>query len=191
MLLSAESARRLGRVLSLLPMLTSAVAFSQINSSQATVALTATLTESLTIAATPNAITFSLAPGAAATGSQPVAITTTWVLAPGRASVHLYAWFTTPSAALTDGGSPANTIASSLVLGQVTTGTPSSFTPFSDSNTLGAASGGLALFTQSITSANRSSNRADNLNLKIDLTSLPQLPAGTYNGTLTLQAQAL
>lgn len=166
-------------------------ASAQINSSQATVTLNATLAESLTISANPATVTFPLVSGATANGSEPVAITTSWVLKASRANVNLYAWFLTPSAALTDGGSPANNIASSLVLGQVTTGTPTSYTAFTQSNTLGTAGGGLQLFTQAISSTNRTATRTDNLGLQINLTTLPQLPAGTYTGTITLQAQAL
>jgi hypothetical protein len=47
------------------------------------------------------------------------------------------------------------------------------------------------LFTLPLTLLNIVGTRTDNLNLKIDLTSKPLLPAGTYTGTLTLQAQAL
>ena len=166
-------------------------AYAQINSNAPTVALSATVTETLTVAATPASVSFSLAPGAATVASSPVSITTTWVLKATRSNVNLYAWFTTPSAALTDGGSPANNIPSSVVYGLVSTGSPTSYTAFTQSNALGTSGGGLQLFTQALTSANRSANRSDNLSLKIDLTSLPQLPAGSYAGTLTLQAQAL
>ena len=166
-------------------------ALCQINSTSATVSLTATLGETLTLSATPANLTFTLAAGTAATGSAPIAITTSWVLKTNRSAVNLYAWFTTPSAALTDGAATPNNIPSSDVFGQMTTGTPASYTAFTQTNALGTASGGLALFSQSITSTNRAGTRSDNLNLKIDLTNEAQLPAGTYNGTLTLQAQSL
>ena len=166
-------------------------AFAQLNSSPASVALTATLAESLTISATPATVTFTLASGAAATGSAPVVITTNWLLKPTRATVVLDGYFASATAALTDASSPANNIPSSEVFGQVTTGTPTTFTAFTQTAALGAAGAGLALLSQSVTSANRNSTRTDNLNLKIDLTSHPQLPAGSYSGTLTLQAQAL
>jgi hypothetical protein len=171
--------------------LASCTAYAQINSNTATVNLNAILGESLTIAASPSTVNFTLAAGAAANGSTPVTVTTSWVLSRSRASVNLYAWFATPAAALSDGGTPANNIASSLVLGQVTTGSPTTFTAFSGTTALGTAGGGLQLFTQAITSTNRAANRSDNLNLRIDLTTVPQLPAGTYTGILTLQAQSL
>lgn len=168
-----------------------AFARAQISSSSATVTLNASLAEVLTLSATPANVSFTLVNGGAATASAPVVISTNWVLGSGRSAVNVYAWFATPSAALSDGGSPANVIPSSEVYGQVTSGTPTTFTAFSQTNTLGSAAGGLQLFSQGITAANRSSSRSDNLSLKIDLTGQPQLPAATYNGTLTLQAQSL
>jgi hypothetical protein len=166
-------------------------AFGQLNSTATNVTLTATLAESLTVSATPNNVSFTLIPGATAAGSGPVAITTTWVVNPTRATVTLDGYFASATAALTDGGTSANNIPTSEVLGQVTTGTPTAFTAFTQTATLGPAGAGLTLFTQSITSTNRSANRTDNLNLEINLTAQPQLPAGSYTGLLTLQAQAL
>ena len=165
--------------------------FSQaLNSNTASVSLTATLGESLTISATPSAVNFALVSGGVAAGSAPVAITTTWVLGSGRANVVMDAYFSS-SAALTFAGPPAATIPTSAVLGQVTTGTPTTFTAFTQTGVLGPAGAGLTLFTQSLSSTNRASTRTDNLNLEIDLSSVPQLPSATYTGTLTLQAQAL
>jgi hypothetical protein len=92
---------------------------------------------------------------------------------------------------LTDGLSTPDNIPSSEVLGQVTSGTPTSYTAFTQSNTVGTANGGLLLYTQTLTSSNRSSNRTDNLNLEINLGAQPQLPAGSYTGLLNIQAQAL
>jgi hypothetical protein len=166
-------------------------ASAQINSNSATVALNATLAESLVISATPGTVNFTLVAGGTASGSAPVAITTTWILNSTRANVGLYAWFATPTAAMTDGLATPNLIPSSEFLGQVTTGLPTSYTAFTQSNTLGTAGGGLKLFTTALTSSNRSSTRTDNLNLQINLSAQPQLPAGSYTGTLNLQAQAL
>jgi len=164
------------------------VSFAQaLNSNTASVTLNATLGEALTISATPNAVNFALVSGGVAAGSAPVAITTTWILGSGRANVVLDAYFASANA-LTSG--TAN-IPTSAVLGQVTTGTPTTFTAFTQTAALGTAGAGLTLFTQSLSSTNRSSTRTDNLNLEIDLSSIPQLPSATYTGTLTIQAQAL
>jgi hypothetical protein len=169
----------------------SQMAGAQLNSNTSTVILNASLLERITLSATPGTITFALNNGAVATGSAPIALTTSWLLAATRANVNVFAWFATPASALTDGAATPNTIPSSEVLGQVTTGTPTSFTAFTQSNTLGSAGGGLKLFTQALSITNRVASRSDNLNLEIDLTSQPQLPAGSYSGTLNLQAQAL
>jgi hypothetical protein len=165
--------------------------FAQINSGAASVTLNATLAETLTISATPANVNFTLAAGSTSVGSAPVAITSNWVLGPTRSTVKLYAWFATPTAALTDGASTPDNIPSSEVLGQMTSGTPTTYTAFTQSNTIGSANGGLLLFTQSLSSSNRESSRSDNLTLEINLSSQPQLPAGNYTGLLNLQAQAL
>ncbi len=161
----------------------------QLNSNVSSVALTATLLETLTVAAAPSAVTFNLVAGGAATGSAPVAVTTVWVLGATRTKVNLYGSFASSTAALADGS--GNNIPSANVLGQVTTGLPTTFTAFTQTGPFGAAGASLELFSQTISVTNLNGNRTDNLNLKIDLTSLPQLPAGIYTGTLNIQAQAL
>jgi hypothetical protein len=181
------------KLISVLALLTLAVpaAVSQLISNTASVALKATLGESLTVAATPSAVTIPLVSGGTAPGTSPVAITTTWVLSATRTAVTLVGYFSSATAALTDGAGTPNNIPASEVLGQMTTGTPTSFTAFTQTAPLGAAGAGLTLFTQGLTGTNRSANRTDNLNLEINLASQPQLPAGTYTGTLNIQAQAL
>lgn len=162
-----------------------------LNSNTATVSLSATLGESLTVSATPTAVTFALVSGGTAAGNAPVAITTSWVLNGNRTSVTLVGYFASATAALSNAGPPVVNIPSSEVLGQVTTGTPTTFTAFTQTAPLGPAGAGLTLFTQSISATNRAATRTDNLSLEINLASQPQLPAGTYTGTLNLQAQAL
>jgi hypothetical protein len=168
-----------------------APAFCQLNSSVSTVSLNATLAESLTVSATPGTVNFSLVSGGTATGSAPVVMSTTWVLNASRSTVTLSGFFTTAAQALTSGGTTPVYIPSSEVLGQVTTGLPTTFSQFNNSAPVGTTGAGLEFFSQAITSANRSSNRTDSLNLEINLASQPQLPAGTYTGTLNLEAQAL
>jgi hypothetical protein len=170
------------------------VAFGQsLNSNTSTVSLTATLGESLTIAATPAAVTFNLVSGGTASGSAPVAMTTSWVLSSARSTVTLTGYFSSASAALTSGGNTPVNIPTSEVLGQVTTGSPTAYTAFTQTPStggVGVAGASLVLFTQSIGATNRATTRNDNLNLEINLSN-QQLPAGTYTGTLNLQAQAL
>jgi len=171
-------------------LLAAPVAHAQLNSNTVSVTLNAVLSESLTVAATPSTVSFTLVAGGTATGSAPVAITTTWVMASGRANVVLDGYFSSTTAALS-GGSPTVNIPTSEVYGQMTTGTPTSYTAFTQSGVVGTASAGLTLFTQALSASNRSATRTDNLNLEINLSTQAQLPAATYTGTLILQAQAL
>jgi hypothetical protein len=119
-----------------------------------------------------------------------VNITTAWDINPTAASVTLVGYFATPASALTTGSAD---IASSLVKGKVTTvgapGAPTSFTAFTQNAVGGAgtAGGSLTLFTETITAANKKSNRTIDLALQIDLTGQSTTP-GTYTGTLNLRA---
>lgn len=169
-------------------------AFCQLNSNTAAVALTATLPEALSISATPTSASFTLVAGGIAPASAPVAITQSWVLSANRASVTLVGWFSNAAQALTSGGSSPVYIPTSEVYGQVTTGSPTTFTAFTatpGTGQPGVTGASLVLTATTITNANRNSGRTDNLNLQINLAGQTQLPAGSYTGTLNLQAQAL
>jgi hypothetical protein len=179
-------------------LLSAPAAYSQaLNSNTATVTLQATLGESLTVTAAPtsgSAVNFALVAGGTATGSAPVAMTTSWVMKGSRSSVTLTGYFASSTQSLAGTGSSPAYIPSSEVLGQVTTGAPTTFTAFTQTpgtGSLGTAGASLVLFTQAISGTNRAASRNDNLNLEINLSSQPQLPADTYTGTLNLQAQAL
>ena len=50
----------------------------------------------------------------------------------------------------------------------------------------GSAGGTLVLFTQTISGANAVGARTDDLQVRVDLTGWPDLPAGSYTGTLNL-----
>jgi len=181
------------KLISVLGLLTLVVpaAVCQLNSNTASVTLRATLGESLTVAASPSTIAIPLVSGGTAAGTSPVAITTTWVLSTARTAVTLVGFFSSASVALTNGASTPVNIPASEVLGQMTTGSPTTFTAFTQTAPLGAAGAGLTLFSEALTGINRTANRTDNLNLEINLAAQPQLPAGTYTGTLNIQAQAL
>jgi len=178
-------------------LLSAPAAYGQLNSNSATVTLSATLGESLTVVAAPtsgSAVNFTLVSGSTASVNSAVTMTTSWVMKSSRANVTLTGYFATPTAALTGTGTSPATIPSSEVLGQVTTGAPTAYTAFTQSPTgtaLGTAGGSLVLFTQPLSSTNRAASRTDTLGLEINLTSQPQLPADTYTGTLNIQAQAL
>lgn len=143
---------------------------------------------SLTVTASPSTTTFALVHGGAATASSAVAITTNYFGGASLAgTLTLYAYFTSAANALT-GGTPSSSIPSSAVFGLVPTGTPTTYTAFTQTTPYSGASG-LQIYTLS-SLVSVSGSRTDNLNLKIDLSSLPQLPAATYSGTITLEAQS-
>jgi hypothetical protein len=64
----------------------------------------------------------------------------------------------------------------------VGTGSPSEYTPFTQSNPIGGAS---LLLYRDLFMIGGNGFRADTLNLEINLEGLPQLPAGTYTGPST------
>jgi hypothetical protein len=168
----------------------STVASAQLNSTAQTIALNAKLAESLTLSLSANAVNFTLAAGSAANaGSTNITATTTWVLQPGRTAVGVYAYFGSSTAALTDGA--GNNIPSADFYISDNGGASTALT-----NTVpagggfGAANAGLQLANVAITGANKGSSRGDAMAFNINLSSLPQLPAATYTGTLNIQAQA-
>ena len=168
------------------PTLASAQTLSSIQSAT----LSASLAQSLSISITSgSAVNFTLVANGTANGDVPVVVSSTWNLNPGQTgSVALYGYFDVPASALTDGGS--NSIPTSWVEGRMTTGTPTSYTAFSQTNAVGPAGAGLALFSEAITGVNKIKTRSDNLDLRINLTG-QTLPAASYTGTLRLQARAI
>src|SRR5207253_2283048 len=116
-----------------------------------------------------------------------ITVTTSWVLQPGHTSVALYAYFTSAIAALTPLVGTTN-LPSSAVEIKVGAG---AFTPVSGTNAgFGVAGSSLLLQSTVITGANKVSSATAALTFNINLTTLPQLPADTYSGTLNIQAQA-
>ena len=163
-----------------------------LTSTAATVSLSATKSPSLTvtvISGGSQTIT-SVTDGATNDFPSAVNITTAWDVNPSAASVSLVGYFSTPSAALTNG---SFNIPSSSVKGKVTTASvpnaPTSFTAFTSNavGPAGTAGGSLTLFTETITAANKSSNRTIDLALQLDLTGQTTTP-GAYTGTLNLKA---
>ena len=111
--------------------------------------------------------------------ASPVNVTTTWDLNAGS-NVVLVGSVRTPAQALASG---TNFITSTYVKGKVSTGTPTTFTAFTQNavGSVGTAGGSLTLFTQSV-AGNLANSRTDNLDLQIDLTGHPNLVPGTYTG---------
>ncbi|MEK7348820.1 MAG: hypothetical protein AABZ94_08090 [Candidatus Eisenbacteria bacterium] len=186
-----RSVRTLGLALGVLASLfVGPSAGAQFLSGLTNVSLNATTASSLTIAIpSGSSMNFTLLQGVPANGSTAAAITTSWNLNPGQiGTIRLYAYFGTPSVALA--GSTYN-IASNYVEGRMTTGSPVTYTPFTQTNPVGPAGGSLLLFSEAITGVNKNKTRTDNLDVRINLTTSPAVPAGTYTGTLRIQARAL
>ncbi|HEV2022386.1 MAG TPA: hypothetical protein VGQ94_07635, partial [Terriglobales bacterium] len=128
-------------------------------------ALSATLSESLTVSLSGATQFWDIAHGNPLTGgnaSNPgdaaITVTTTWVLTPGRASVAVYAYFASATAALVGPLGPTN-VASSIL--EITVGGVGP-TPVSGNNLgFGVAGSSSLLDTIAITGANKNSSKAD------------------------------
>lgn len=119
----------------------------------------------------------------------PISVTTSWSsLKSSRTAVKLYAYFSSATAALVHTNSANTTDIPSSAVKIKVNGT-GSYNALSNTTPFSGASGRL-LFTQSINAGNRTSNRTDSMAVQLDLTSLPQLPADTYTGSMRIQAQA-
>jgi len=171
------------------------MAAAQLNSGAQPIALNATLSESLTLSLSANAVNFTLSAGSNTNaGSTGVTATTKWVLKPGRTAVGVYAYFASSTAALTGTASGVNIPSSAFSIADTGAGSGGAGTsgPLTSSVAFGAATAGLQLVNVGITGANKNASRTDAMTFNIDLSggTLPQLPADTYTGTLNIQAQA-
>lgn len=160
--------------------------FAQVNSNQAAVNLNAVMNETVSVSAAPATVNFTpLNPNGVTNGDSPVTINTSWVLMPSRGNLNVYAYFASTTA-LTNSASATYTIPVSSVLGTVDAGSATAFTgnsPFGTGTSLSIA-------TVGIIGNNKNSSRSDTLALQIDTTGAG-LPAGTYTGTLFVQAQVI
>lgn len=167
----------------------SVVASAQsLTSGAQTINLNGTLAESLTVSLSGNSVNFTFTAGSNTNaGSTSVTATTSWVLKPGRTLVTVDAYFASAATALTDGA--GNDIPSSAF--QISNN-GGAYNALTNSVAFGAASAGLRLRNLAITGTNKNSSATDTMAFNIDLSggTLPQLPAGTYTGTLNIQAQA-
>ncbi|MGI8818218.1 MAG: hypothetical protein ACR2HW_03680 [Gemmatimonadales bacterium] len=118
----------------------------------------------------------------------PVVIQTAWNVSPGQTNtVHLVAYFSLPAQAMVGG---TTQIPSSRLLGRMTTGLPTTYTPITQNaiGGVGSAGGSLQLFAVNIDGGNKNATRTDNLDLQLDLVGFPPLAAGTYAGLLNIRA---
>lgn len=158
----------------------------------ATVALNASLNESLTVTVSSGtSINFTLAPNTVANnGSATSTLTTSWSLKPGRNNIAVWAYFTSATAALNP-VTAGNTFTIPSAAVKIQVNGAGAFNPCSNVSPFNAAASGLQIGTTSITgNTNVNGTRTDTLNYQIDTTAVPQLPADTYTGVLNIQAQA-
>lgn len=139
--------------------------------------------QTVTVSASPSSVDFTLARNGTTDGNSAISITTSWVVLITPLTITLYAYLSSTTAALTD--SAGNNIPSANVSGSSDGGAYVAFTgnsPFSTGTSI-------TVSTQTnLVSLNGSHN--DTLSLSINTAGL-NLPAGTYTGTLTLEAQIL
>ena len=158
-----------------------------VNSGASTISLNAVLNDSITITLSANAVNFTLTQGSASNpGSTSITATTTWLLKPSVGSLKVYAFFSSSASALSDGA--GNNIPSADF---EISNNGAAFTALTNTVPFGGANAGLQLSSTRILGNNRTGSHADTMNFNINLVPLPNLPAGTYTGTLTIQAQAI
>ncbi len=145
---------------------------------------------SLTVTASPTPVDITLVAGRTSS-AETVAITTTWEgNCTGGCTITLYGYFSTAAAALADAGVD---IPSSEILGEVTGGIPTAYTAFTNTYSgVGIAGASLELATKTVTGdETKGTSFIYDLSLEIDLANQTTLPAGTYTGTLTIEAESL
>lgn len=158
-----------------------------LNSGVGTIALSTILRDSLSVNLSANSVNFALTAGSNTNrGNTSITATTTWLLRPGIRNVRVYAFFANSGSALTN-GTGINIPSSDFQISD----NAGPFTALTTTTPFGGANAGLLLSTTRIRRRNRSGRRTDTMNFNINLAPLPNLPAGTYNGTLTIQAQAI
>lgn len=168
-------------------MLAASAGAQVLNSGASPIALQAVVSQSLTLTLSGNAVNFNLVAGSANNpGSTSITATTTWTLRPNVGSVNVYAFFGNSNSALTDGA--GNNIPSADF--QISNN-GGAFNALTNTVPFGGANAGLLLSSTRILGNNKSGTHNDVMNFNINLSPLPNLPAGTYTGTLTIQAQAI
>ena len=156
------------------------------NSGASPIALNAVLSDSISLRLSGNAVNFTLVGGSPTNpGSTGITATTTWILRPSVNSLKLYAFFSSSTAALSDGA--GHNIPSTDFQISANGG---AFTPLTNTVAFGGANAGLQVSSVPIRGNNKTGTNSDVMAFNINLAPLPNLPAGVYTGTLTIQAQA-
>lgn len=168
-------------------MFTASAPAQVLNSGASPIALNAVLPDSITLTLSGNAVNFTLVGGSASNpGSTSITATTTWLLRPNVNSLKLYAFFSSSTAALSDGAGH-NIPSADFQISDNGGG----FAALTNTVPFGGANAGLQVSSVRILGNNKTGTNSDVMTFNINLAPLPSLPAGVYTGTLTIQAQAL
>lgn len=140
--------------------------------------------QTLTVTLSTAAMSFNLVRASATNlGTPSVNVTTRWVIGGQHLDLTVYSFFANSTSAMSGNGINIPSSAFSIS----TNGT--AFRDLIISEPFGGANAGRRIIADiAITGTNQ---RTDNVVLNLDLTGIPQLPAGTYTGTLSIRAQAI
>lgn len=159
-------------------------AMAQVRHSGASPIALKAMAESLTVTLSANAVSFTLREGSATNaGNTAITAITTWSFNQTM-TLSVYAYFSSATSALTD-GSGDNIPSSAFQISD----NGGAFNALNNTVPFGGPNAGLSLAHVLIGS--RTGTRIDTMNFNINLSTVPNLPAGTYSGTLNIQAQAI
>jgi hypothetical protein len=157
---------------------------AQTSSNAAAVTMSFAVESSLTVAASPSSIVFNATDARHATASAPIAVTTSWNLAVGGGNIFTVAYFSTNTAALTNG---TLNIPTSNILASINSGTATACTR-ADVNVAAANPGGICPEIFAGIGVSAQGTHSDNILLL--LSSGTDFPVASYTGTITISAQA-
>jgi hypothetical protein len=157
---------------------------AQTSSNAAAVTMSFAVESSLTVAASPSSIVFNPTDLRHATASAPIAVTTSWNLAVGGGNIFTVAYFSTNTAALTNG---TLNIPTSNVLASINSGTATACTR-ADVNVAAGNPGGICPEIFAGIGVSAQGTHSDSILLL--LSSGTDFPVANYTGTITISAQA-
>jgi len=173
------------------------VAATQVTSTPASVSLSMTIGESVTLSATPANITFtySSANGGAATASGPITVSIAYNLAAGHTGVSAYAWLSSSTAALSGPSSiPSTSVLAAInggtatvCNGTVSNGGVTSVASAACGNVTDAAGSTHAIFN--VTNPPAGSGNGTSTVL-LSMNSLGNLTPGSFAGVINFEATA-
>ena len=137
------------------------------------------------VSASPGNVSFTLTSGGTATASSPITVSTQLAAVGVLDTVQIVAYFASSDALATASG---DTISTSAVFGRCSTCASTAWSSFTQTSSLGGANSFVLENSGDVLSI-LGGTRTHTLQLKIDLSNLPQQSAGTYTGTLVLAAQ--